>query len=401
MRSIPVDLDKGTKRGCIIEMNIVVTDIRYKMALAPLWSLSQAGYQVVCGETEGIPREKCLGFYSKYCKETLRWPREEEPALAIAQASPPGSVVLPVGRETLRSFSRSKGWEDRVHALVSSPAVLDRADDKAQVQRLAAALGIPTPRTYARRPEERAEDLSHRLAYPVILKYRDGEALGLKSWERYRIARDPGQFQAYYSAMAQVQADPVIQDYLSGQDVGLAMVMDGQSRPVDFFCYVSQREYPLSGGPTCLCRTVFNRSLVEYGARLLGELGFRGLAMLDFKGTPDQPCLLEVNPRLWGSACLATAAGSTLYESWVKAALGQAEPLDLAACQPRYRVGQRMKVFPHCVLAAGKSLAKGRVGAFCRDMKMILNPAVPQDGMLLGDKGPGRRHLRNLLGGSR
>lgn len=381
-------------------MNIVITDIRYKMALAPLWSLSQAGYQVVCGEADGVSREKCLGFYSKYCQTTIRWPKEEEPAQAIAKASPTGSVVLPVGRETLRSFSRSTGWRDQVKVLVSPTEVLDRADDKAEVQRLAASLGIPTPETYVRRPEETVEELSLRVRYPVILKYRDGESLGLKSWERYRIAGDPSQFQAQYRAMEGVQSAPVVQDYLSGQDVGLAMVMDEQSRPVDFFCYESQREYPLSGGPTCLCRTVFSRSLVEYGARLLGALGFRGLAMLDFKGRPDHPYLLEVNPRLWGSACLATAAGSTLYESWVKATLGQADPMDLSCCEPRYEVGQAMKVFPHCVLAAGKELAKGRVRDFCRDMKVILNPAVPQDGKLLGDKAPGRRHLRNLLGGS-
>ena len=56
-------------------------------------------------------------------------------------------------------------------------AVLDRADDKGEVQKLARALGIPTPETYDRQPEESLSAMARRLQYPVILKHRNGEAL--------------------------------------------------------------------------------------------------------------------------------------------------------------------------------------------------------------------------------
>ena len=75
------------------------------------------------------------------------------------------------------------------------------------------------------------------------------------------------------------------------------------------------RNIPLAGGPTCLCQTMFDRQLVEYAAKLLSALQFQGLAMLDFKATKTGLFLLEVNPRLWGSAALATAAGASFLKA--------------------------------------------------------------------------------------
>ena len=376
-------------------MDIVITDVRYKMALAPLWSLAREGYSVLCGESSQVPAEQCLGFYSKYCKETIRWPQAE--AREIAARCPEGSVVLPVGRGTVRSFAQHPEAESRVRVLVSPLAVLDRADDKGEVQKLARALGIPTPETYDRQPEESLSAMARRLQYPVILKHRNGEALGLKSWQRYRIAHGPDQFSPLYAEMERSAERPVVQAYLPGRDVGVAMVMDAQHRPVDFFCYESLPEYPLAGGPTCLCRTIFDRRLVQYAAELLAALQFEGLAMLDFKAGPDGPCLLEVNPRLWGSAALATAAEAPLFASWVRAALGEVVPLDVSTCRPGYRLDVRMKFLPHCLLAGVRELGRGGWKAFFQDMGAGLHPGIPEGARLCGDRGPGRRYWRGLL----
>jgi predicted ATP-grasp superfamily ATP-dependent carboligase len=191
----------------------------------------------------------------------------------------------------------------------------------------------------------------------------------------------------------------LVQDYLTGQDVGAAVVMDDQSRPVDFLLYVSDREYPLSGGPTCLCRTVFDRSLLQYACKILAELNFTGIAMLDFKGSVAQPYLLEINPRIWGSAALCHVAGSSFFTSYVKAAQGMAEPLDLETCQPSYQVGASMKFVPHCLLAALSLLKQGKAGAACHDLAAALSPRV-RDGLAQrGDNRPFWRYVKNLFAG--
>ncbi len=378
-------------------MRVVITDSKYKMALAPLRELHRAGYSVACGEYDDVPDHLLLATRSRCCAETLRWPRTDNAAAQIAAACSEGDVVLPVGRATLQSFAEHPEEQKRVHFCVADPASLAWADDKSRVWALARELGVPTPETVFVSEEADVRDFAREVRYPCIIKYRNGEALGLKSYERYSIARNEAEFVRAYTRMNAISAGPLIQDYLTGQDIGVAVVMDGQSRPVDFLCYVSEREYPLSGGPTCLCKPVFARQLLQYACALLGAISFRGIAMLDFKGTLERPCLLEINPRLWGSAALAEVSGATFFESYVQAALGQAQPLDLETCTPRYRLDARMKFMPHCFMAAAAELKQGKAGAALHDLSNSLRPGVRDGVYRRGDSAPFRRYAGNLL----
>ena len=367
------------------------------MALAPLRELRAAGYDAVCGEYEDVPEKLWLGSRSRSCGAALHWPRGGIAAEEIAAACAPGDVILPVGRATLQSFAEHPELKEHNPFLVSDPDTLALADDKSRIWALAKELGVPTPETVFLPEGMAPEDFAGQVRYPCILKYRNGEALGLKSHERYSIARSEAEFAAAYRRMNAVSTSPLIQDYLGGQDVGVAVVMDEHSRPVDFLCYVSDREYPLSGGPTCLCRTVFDRQLLRYACELLQAIGFRGIAMLDYKGSAERPLLLEIYPRVWGSAALAAVSGATFFESYVKASLGDAQPLDLDVCMPTYRLDARMKFMPHCYLAALAELKQGRPGDAWHDLRSALSPAVKDGIYLRGDGKPFFRYLSNLL----
>ena len=373
-------------------MKVLITDAKYKMALAPLRSLRRAGYETVCGDRDTVPDKELLGTRSKACGEKLSWPETEDPAVEIARKCDPGDVVLPLGRPTLRSFAAHPELGEKVRFLVSEPETLERADDKGQVFELAKELGVPVPDTWT--------GLSEDISYPVILKYRDGEALGLKSWERYALAADKEALRREYARMEAVSPGVLIQKYLSGRDMGAAVVMDRESRPVDFLLYVSDLEYPLSGGPTCLCRTVFDRQLLHYACDMLRALQFKGVAMLDFKGSLERPCLLEINPRVWGSAALADISGATFFESYVKACLGTAAPLDLNTCRPAYRLDARMKFTPHIYLAAMKELRSGKGKPGLSHLAAALSPKVRDGVFARGDNRPGRRYMKNLIGKS-
>jgi predicted ATP-grasp superfamily ATP-dependent carboligase len=379
-------------------MKVIVTDCKYKMSLAPIRSLHDGGYEVVCGEYDDVPDKALLGSRSKCGAGLLRYGRQT-PAQSIAALCDDGDVILPTGRVTLRSLGEHPELKSRVAFLASDPATLDRADDKAYIRELARRLDIPAPETFYQQPEETDEALAGRVNYPAIIKYKNGEALGLKSWERYTVASTPAELIAGLEKLRRRSDELLVQDYLTGQDVGAAVVMDDKSRPVDFILYVSDREYPLSGGPTCLCRTVFDRQLLKYACKILAELNFTGIAMLDFKGSPEQPYLLEINPRIWGSAALCHVAGSSFFTSYVKAAQGIGSPLDLDTCQPTYPVGARMKFVPHCLLAALSLLKQGRVGPAFHDVRAALSPKV-RDGLAQrGDNRPFRRYLINLFTG--
>lgn len=374
-------------------MRVIVTDCRYKMSLGPVRSLHRAGYRVLCGEAVQIPKKLWLGSRSRACDGTVTFARGDTLAQRIAAEAAPGDVILPVGRDSVRALAEHPELQTRGRWLVSDPEVLALADDKIAVWRLAKELGLPVPLSTVLR---RGEPAPQNFPVPCILKYPDGEALGLHAPERYRLVRDHQALETARTIMEKRGDSLLLQEYLSGPDLGVALVMDRESRPVDFLCYESRLEYPLEGGPTCLCTTAFRRDLVEMACRILRAMKFRGIAMLDFKGGAHGPCLLEINPRVWGSAALVWRSGGGLFASYVKAALGEAEPLDLAHCGPNYRLGVRMKFQPQCYAAVAAELRRGQILQAGGHMAACLLGAG--DGLMsFRDPGPFLRYVKNLL----
>ena len=377
-------------------MRVLVTDSHYKMSLAPVRSLHEAGYHVACGDYDDIPDKLNLGAGSKCCQQVMRWARAERAAEEIAALCDKGDVILPVGRDTLRSFAARPELKQRVHFLTSDLETLDLADDKAAIAKLAKELDILVPETHDLTPQTDLAALADTLRYPAIVKYHNGEQMGLHSHERYTIVRDQAQFLQAYETMGKRSTALLVQDYLVGNDVGVAVVMDDHAQPVDFLCYVSKLEYPISGGPTCLCETFFDRKLLQDACKLLQAIGFKGIAMLDFKRSGDRSYLLEINPRVWGSASLAHICHASFFESYVRAAMGTATVLDVASCEPSYAIGAKMKFFPQCLVAAMKEFTGGHRRAAWSHGCSALSVSV-RDGLFqCRDSKPYTRYLFNV-----
>ena len=77
--------------------------------------------------------------------------------------------------------------------------------------------------------------------------------------------------------------------------------------------------------------------LQEFSQRLLDSVGWHGVAMVEFKMTPEgTPYLIEINGRFWGSLQLAIDAGVDFPWLLYRVVLGQSvEPVD------NYAVGVR------------------------------------------------------------
>jgi predicted ATP-grasp superfamily ATP-dependent carboligase len=73
--------------------------------------------------------------------------------------------------------------------------------------------------------------------------------------------------------------------------------------------------------------------------RILDHVGWHGVAMVEFKVTPEGcPYLMEVNPRFWGSLQLAIDAGVDF--PWLLYQLASGAP---AWPDPGYRTGVRVR----------------------------------------------------------
>jgi predicted ATP-grasp superfamily ATP-dependent carboligase len=92
-------------------------------------------------------------------------------------------------------------------------------------------------------------------------------------------------------------------------------------------CFVHRRlrDYPVRGGPSTLRESVRHPQIEELGIRLLRSLQWYGVAMVEFKVDPrdNQPKLMELNPRFWGSLALAIHAGVDFPYLLYKMAMGE------------------------------------------------------------------------------
>ena len=381
---------------------VIVTDTQYRMALAPMRTLARSGYAVTAAEFSSVAPQARLGFFSRDAHDTLTLGTDDEGfCSAIERAA--GSdrpTLLCVNRKSMVLAMRSRERLERcVDLLLPDERAMQTADDKGKMYAVAQRTGVPVPLTTSLSAHKSLEEMAHTVRYPCIIKYRNGEALGLKPAERYTVVRDEKSFLAAYTAMNAVDPDPIASDYIEGHDIGVAVVMDKHGHPVSALCYESLREYPLAGGPTCSLRTVWSPELVEMACRLLTEIGYVGLAMLDFRGTVEQPYFLEINPRVWGSAMIAPVSGSPLFARYVLAARDAAQPLDRSNLRPEYRLGQKMRFTPQsllCFLACMKQPRKAET--LCAYLQGFFDFHVRDGLFALRDPAPYFHYLMHLFG---
>ncbi len=301
---------------------VIVTDGKYRSAVAAVRSFGAAGNTVIVIQSGA---ERTPAAVSKYAHASVTLDlstkaSEYSEALfaaieAIAADSGERPCVFPIGADTINVMSRSaEHFSEICDFLLPSPEALDAANDKARVAKTAEKLGIPTP------PEYDCNGGALPPEYPVIIKPRCGEKFGLSAADRYISAENDTEFKTAYERMASYDPSPVVQKRISGDGVGISLVTDRTGATASFICHKRIREYPISGGPSSCCESIYDEKKLRQAERLLSELGYQGIAMVEFKGE----YLLEINPRIWGSYPLTNVCGSDFAESYLRASQSNA-----------------------------------------------------------------------------
>lgn len=374
-------------------MTAIVTDARYRMSLAVIRSLGRAGIDVIAQEERGIGTLAALGFQSRYSRQ--HWltasPRLDPGAFVddLVTRAKGGEVLLPMSLAAILAVAERIGCV-RAKLKVALPplAIINTANDKARLIELADGAGVPTPRTVVLPPGADPAAVTGQLTFPVVIKYREGEKLGLGPDKRYAIVRDRERFAETYRSMAARQESPLIQEYVAGDGWGMSAVMNADSEPVAVFCHHRLREYPVSGGPSCFAESRYDEQLVEYGVRLLKALRWQGVAMVEFKRefTTGRFKLMEINPRFWGSLPLAIAAGVDVPTVLYRVAAG--EPVEPVL---RHPTGVKMRyLFQDLLSVPGYLRRSDNRGAFLRGfVRDLLDPRVSDGVFKLADPLPG------------
>lgn len=390
-------------------MIAVVTDVHYRMSIALIRALGQAGAEVVTCEGESCrdnPASPALGSLSRYASRHV-WLPEEDPAQALWELCRElredrgcRPALLPAGAATLARLAGDRGRFDEVSGLcIPTGAQLDLMNSKERVSALAEELGVPVPEGFSRREGEDLADFIRRLPLPCVIKPVCGEKLGLSAAARYAVARTPEEARRQYMHFLALAGEPpVVQTWLPGGGLGCS-VLALEGRVLSSICHRRLREYPVSGGPSSCCVREDREDLLEYARRMVEKTGYTGLAMFEFKeDAGGRPRLLEVNPRIWGTFPLTRAAGSELPLLWCALAWNAGNPSAQVPLPGPAPVRRKKMIFAASDLMSAAGYARqGKPGQVFRALGDLLNPAVRDGVFEWGDMLPGLAYFRSLL----
>ena len=283
---------------------IIVTDAHLGSATAVIRSLGRAGHRVVAAGWE----RRSPGFYSRHTAERVLYPSPtDDPdaavnALLAVAAEHGADLIVPVTDDVIFPLAAVR---ERLPAgcRLALPAddALALAHNKDATLRLATRLGVPAPRTVTVHDEAGARAAAVDMSWPVVVKPRSSR----KSDVAYAQS-----VQELVLRVRELRPGPgLLQEYCPGTGVGVELLAH-EGRPLAAFQHRRLREVPITGGASSLRESVaLDPVLYEYSVRLVRELDWTGLAMVEFKLGPDGPRLMEINGRIWGSLPLAVRAG--------------------------------------------------------------------------------------------
>jgi predicted ATP-grasp superfamily ATP-dependent carboligase len=249
-------------------------------------------------------------------------------------------VVLPGGDVTTQVLLEHRAELDGLAMPVPTLGAFERLSDKWQLHELAGELGVPVPRTWLVTP---GSDIGPALAdvgLPAVMKPRRSRPFVDGCWVSASVeyVHSTADVERVLATREWARRDgALIQQHVAGEGYGLFTLYD-RGRPVVFFAHRRLREKPPSGGVSVLSESVaIDPKLRFMGERVLDVVGWHGVAMLEFKVTPDgSPYLLEVNGRFWGSLQLAIDAGVDF--PWLAYRLATGQSLESVG---RYTIGLR------------------------------------------------------------
>ncbi len=322
-------------------MEVFVTDGNQRASLAVVRALGKMGVGVTVGETQ-VPS---LASSSRFCARAVEYPSPLESPAEFAEVVSTEllrggyKMFLPMTDVTCRIAAGIAARVPQVRMPLPSPEVVVRTQDKGAVLEAGRQVGLACPRTYtpAGRPE--LETLSRRLSYPVVVKPRFSVYPAQGRWFKSQVqyAASPEKLIACYEQAAAQSPDPLIQELVPGDGFGVFLLLwDNELKAA--MCHRRIREKPPTGGVSVLRETIPpNQELVSASASLLRQLGWQGVAMVEFKGD-EKPCVMEINGRFWGSLQLAIDAGVNFPGMLYRLCCG-----DSVAAHFEYRVGVKSR----------------------------------------------------------
>jgi len=276
--------------------------------LGVLRSLGRVGVPVyTVTESRSTPAAR-----SRYCAGAfvLRSDGSEPPAVLIDEMlrmsdriSTPSLVVCTDDEAAVLVAEHRSELAGRF-VLPEAPPGLPRVlASKRGLLELCREFGVDSPAGTTPRSAGELAEFARTAAFPLMVKNLEPFTRLLAPAVRANtVVRDRGELELLAAAWREPYS-VMLQEYLPPQlaeDWIVHAYFGADARPRALFTGFKVRSWPPYAGVTCRGRTVVNRGLAELSARFCAEIGYRGLADLDwrFDRRDGRYKLLDFNPRL-------------------------------------------------------------------------------------------------------
>ena len=335
----PTSSAAGAKRA-------LVTDGDRGSALSIVRSLGRGGWRVFVAD----PRQGCTSSRSKYTDGTGTYPAPEADPAGFVSAIEELvrrweiDLVLPITDDTLLPLARERRrFEGLCRLAIAEDEALAAVLDKTRTLELARRLEVPIPNSVAVRNLTELGEALDRLSFPLVLKPSSSRLLSKGKVERFSVVYANNADEAR-RRFAELGAPHVLlQEYCTGEGRGVELLAEcGQPRAA--FQHRRLAETPPTGGASAWRESMaLDPELYDYAARLVRELRWSGLVMVEFK-VGERTRLMEINGRVWGSLPLAVKSGMDFPLKWAEMCMRQTSDEstpDEGQLDTDYRIGVR------------------------------------------------------------
>lgn len=310
----------------IKDTKALITDVERRKALPIIRALGEKGVKIIGLSYYTMP----LGAFSKYCSKVYRtcdyllnpaqYLKELENILSIEKPD----TFFPIEDDviSLILLHRSK-FEKYTKFVLPEYESFNNAYDKWHSIRAAQSEGIPVPITYL---PVKTEDVNEIMKKAPDKKYviKPRKSSGSRG---ISFVDNAAELEKKYLEVRALYGVPLIQEMIprEGRGYGVSVLFDRDMELRALFGHRRIREYPLSGGPSTLRASYFEKDLMDKSVNLARKMNLVGVSMIEYKenATTGEKVFMEINPRFWGSLQLAIFSGVNFPLLYHLVALGE------------------------------------------------------------------------------
>lgn len=317
--------------------NFLIVEAEYRKVLPVVRHLGRKGYNVY---TISLNRFS-IGGSSKYVKKNYFLKELSLGEVSEIISKHNVDIVIPSNEKSVEFFAKNIE-KFNIPIVVPNKESYEVCRDKSKTLRFAKSLGIRVPETFVfKNLDEFKKNIDKINIFPVVLKPKKSSGSRGIIYVNSRNEL----LEVLNEEYVKKYEFPLIQEYipLGGRAIG-ASFLYYKGEEVLGFCHQRIREYPPNGGPSTLAISVYNEEALNIGRKLLNNLNWNGLAMVEFKEDPrnSELVLMEINPRMWGTIGLAIFSGADFIDAIIKVFLENVEPESISKS---YKTGYYFRWF--------------------------------------------------------